>query len=205
MSEAANSWILDERDQTWFSCLSGIVRKSQQRMHAKRVEYRRMETVYVPWVEALVRKFTKMGRKRLISTVAYPLYEVKRNSTSTFAVVDIEERTCSCHFWSEHKYPCVHACAAIIFRGEEPVDYISDYYRTSHLQEVFAPYSHPVDVEYLVPDGTLPPSILKRRGRPKKVRIRNRSEYVNDDSPYRCSKCQKVGHNVRTCDRRGKT
>lgn len=204
MSESSNSWVLEERDHTWFSCLAGVVRKTQQRMFDLREEYARMTTRFAPWVEAQVTKNFNLARKRKVAFVSTDVYEVMRKSSPTHAVVDLSARTCSCNFWHEYQYPCVHACAAIMVLKADPLDYVSDYYLTSHLREAFAPYSRPVDVSYYEPDGTLPPAIQKRKGRPRKIRIRNRSEYINDDSPYRCSSCQQTGHNVRTCERRRK-
>lgn len=202
MAESANSWILEDRENTWFGCLTGVVRRVQNRTCKLREEYTGLTVKSVPWVQAQVTKTIVFARKRRIAKVTGTLFEVMRESSRTNAVVELSDRTCSCGFWGEFHYPCVHACAAILSLRKDPLDFISEYYSTQKLHEVFKPFATPVDVAPVVSNGALPPDISKRRGRPKKIRIRNRSEYVNDDSPYHCGGCGGLGHNKRTCKRR---
>jgi hypothetical protein len=204
ISESNNSWLLNERDETWFSCLSNIVRKTQQRMFDKRIEYGTMASKFTPWVVARVMKNFNLARKRLVSGVTEDIFEVIRESSRTYVTVDMARKECSCRFWQEYQFPCVHACAAMMLRREDPLEYVVDYYLACHLREVYEPYSRTLDVAYLEPDGTLPPRIDRRRGRPKKIRIRNRSEFINDDSPIHCGICGGKGHNRRTYLRRSK-
>jgi hypothetical protein len=104
ISESSNSWLLNEREYSWFSCLTAIVRKTQQRMFDLRTEYSKLTTRFAPWVEAKVMKFYSIARKRLISCVSDNVYEVMRESTRIHAIVDIAKKTCSCNFWKEHQY-----------------------------------------------------------------------------------------------------
>jgi hypothetical protein len=60
----------------------------------------------------------------------------------------------------------------------------------------------PVSIETLPFDGLLPPITRGQAGRPKKVRLRNRSELQSEDSPIVFSDCGERGHNKRTCQRR---
>jgi hypothetical protein len=58
-------------------------------------------------------------------------------------------------------------------------------------------------VSDLSTENILPPIVRNMPGRPKKVRIRNRSEFMDpEDSRITCSECGENGHNKRTCLRR---
>ena len=125
--------------------------------------------------------------------------EVQRSVDNSFAVVNVQQRTCSCRKWQELRYPCVHACAAIYFRREDPMAYISRYYAISELKAVYQPVPIPVGITTLLNDNTEPPVAKPMRGRPRKIRIRSRSEYLAEASPVHCCECGKAGHNVTTC------
>ncbi|KAH6583700.1 hypothetical protein BASA60_001321 [Batrachochytrium salamandrivorans] len=46
-----------------------------------------------------------------------------------------------------------------------------------------------------------PPNVVRKAGRPRKVRLRSRGE-VDDNDRYACKGCGLLGHNVQTCNRR---
>jgi hypothetical protein len=151
-----------------------------------------------------VKKSTEGSRRRLVCPVTYLVDEMLRESDRRYAVVNLGKREHTCRLWQEQQYPCYHACAAIMSRKESPIHYIIHYYTIDALKRVFAPTAIPIDIALVTRDATLPPQIGKKCRRPKKVRLRSRSVYLNDDSPVHCSKCGQAGHNIRTCDRRQK-
>jgi hypothetical protein len=66
----------------------------------------------------------------------------------------------------------------------------------------------PVCLDTIAPDNTtLPPRLTSKRGsgRPRKKRIRKRPNTAGNpaDSIVRCSRCNRQGHNARTCHARG--
>ncbi len=98
ISESNNSWFLEEREDSWFGCLTSIVRKTQRQMCDLRAEYSMIATPFVPWVNARVTKNFKLGCKRLVSGVSDNVFEVMRESTRGYVAVDLSNRTCSCNF-----------------------------------------------------------------------------------------------------------
>ncbi|KAG6964349.1 hypothetical protein JG687_00006018 [Phytophthora cactorum] len=127
-----------------------------------------------------------------------------RVSENTYAQVGVALDLCSCGMWMELRYPCLHACAALQAVGIDSLPKMSEYYSVERLRRSYAQSALPVNVGLLVLGTIKPPVITATRWRPKMVRTRNRSEYINDDSPIHCSKCAKSGHNARTCERREK-
>ncbi|CAB4313557.1 unnamed protein product [Prunus armeniaca] len=106
-------------------------------------------------------------------------------------VIDIQQRTCSCHQWQLNGFPCAHAIAAIL------ADY--DYYRNC--------YDIPIvpvpDVEKESPEGledfiVKPPLTKKPPGRPRTKRIKSS---VDDRRANKCSQCGHASqHNRKTCN-----
>jgi predicted nucleic acid-binding Zn finger protein len=116
--------------------------------------------------------------------------------------VDLASRYCSCGEFKDFKWPCVHASSAITRAGKSFMDYVEHYYKKQTLESVYAGIVHPVPIGALPFDGLLPPITRAQAGRPKKVRMRNRSELQSEESPIICSLCNERGHNKRTCQRR---
>ena len=82
------------------------------------------------------------------------------------------------------------------------MEYVEHFYKKPSLETVYAGVIHPVLIDATRFDGLLPPITRAQAGRPKKVRLRNRSELESEDSPIICSLCHERGHNKRTCQRR---
>jgi hypothetical protein len=125
---------------------------------------------------------------------------ITNNKDSNNNMVDI--RNCSWGEFNDFKRPCVHACSEITLAGKTFMDYVEHFYKKPCLQNVYAGIVQPVSIEALPSDGLLPPITPAQAGRPKKVRLRNRSELQTEDSPIVCSLCGERGHNKRTCQRR---
>ena len=82
------------------------------------------------------------------------------------------------------------------------LDFINEVYKRESLMKTYSHIIRPVTIENLELDDTNSPIVRKQAGRPKKVRLRNRSELVSAYSPIVCSLCQQSSHNNRTCERR---
>ena len=101
-----------------------------------------------------------------------------------------------------------HECMSILtgVTAKVPVSYVANrlghFYKKPSLMNVYAGIIQPVPIDALPFDGLLPPITRAQAGRPKKVRLRNRSELQSEDSPIVCSLCGARGHNKRTCKRR---
>ncbi|XP_058734066.1 uncharacterized protein LOC131605767 [Vicia villosa] len=126
-------------------------------------------------------KVMPIPRKRLDNEVAMsghwlPTWAMEEKFQVTHAynrqefIVDIAKKNCTCNFWELVGIPCRHVVAALGFRQQNPEDFVHEYYT---------------------------------RDRPRKLRIRESGEEgARRRLPgvsYRCTKCYKVGHNVKTC------
>ncbi|XP_057808548.1 uncharacterized protein LOC131023028 [Salvia miltiorrhiza] len=125
-------------------------------------------------------------------------------------VVDVNARSCTCREWDVTGIPCLHACAAIQFEGEEPSAYVHGYYTVERYLEAYkyAIESLVSGEMWLEANGFVvkPPAIRKLPGRPKKVRRRDLEE--DPKNPHKlkrfglvmtCRNCQQKGHNSKTC------
>lgn len=144
-------------------------------------------------------------------------YQVKYNTR--FVTVDLEKRSCDYRVFDLTGIPCPHALAAIYDRRQQPVDYVSDFYKR---EKYLTSYSFPLQAlkgidywDYYDEEVLLPPDIPKKlRGKPKKLRRReeweggtqgntdNTVEKVQRWSSKRvqhCSKCRKTGHRRTKC------
>jgi hypothetical protein len=122
-------------------------------------------------------------------------------------IVDTAKRTCSCGFWELVGIPCRHAVAALSYRKQNPSDYVDEYYSRAKYLECYGFGVSPINGMEMWPEvdieEPLPPHFKRGPGRPKKLRIRELDELgtrmrrpgVN----YRCTKCDKFGHNKRKC------
>ena len=133
--------------------------------------------------------------------------DVIRSTDALFKVDDMavsigiggENATCQCGSFWQTGLPCMHMAAV----HNDIRNLVHKSYLTSTIREVYQGVIPPITFHDLVADGvTMPQAIRRQAGRPKKLRIRNRSEYIADESPSRCSQCGQPGHNVRTCERR---
>jgi hypothetical protein len=69
-------------------------------------------------------------------------------------------------------------------------DFVDKSYTMRSLKSLYASIIPPILTEDLEPDETTLPSPIRRQaGGPRVVRIRNRSEYRLEDSPFSCGNC----------------
>ena len=113
-------------------------------------------------------------------------------------IVDLGEKECSCGEFQEYLIPCRHAIAACLWQGEDPYDYVHDWYSIAAYRATYAHHMHPIREEDLVEEnsdcGT--PQLSKQCGRPKKLRYRRERE---ERRAIVCSHCKEKGHNRRSC------
>jgi hypothetical protein len=121
-------------------------------------------------------------------------------------IVDIAKRSCSCNFWELVGIPCRHAVAALGYRQQKPEDFVDAYYSKAKYIECYDNNVSPINGEDMWPEveveEMLPPSYKRAAGRPKKLRRREPDEDPNKGRTttcYRCTKCGKNGHNMRSC------
>jgi hypothetical protein len=125
-------------------------------------------------------------------------------------VVDLTKKECSYRIWDLTGIPCKHGVAAIYKNLEHPEDYLHDCNLKETYLDVYSEIIHPMPgQDEWIKSGHLPPQpphVLRPPGRPKKLRRRDPDEPRNPHKVSRmnrqikCGKCNKVGHNSRSCN-----
>ncbi|XP_057770812.1 uncharacterized protein LOC130990604 [Salvia miltiorrhiza] len=138
----------------------------------------------------------------------YPINEFKFtvSSSDRSYVVDLRARSCSCHQFDLDLIPCPHAAAAIFKSKQSCIPYVSSYYYTDTLREMYSldvnPIPHqdewdvPIDVSTRVV-GT--PNNPSQSGRPKTTRIPSAAESSSKSRVTFCSRCHQEGHYRSSC------
>ena len=127
------------------------------------------------------------------------LFEVQRLSDQrAFRVVNLADRTCTCGFPSEYGVPCRHMCAAVFSVNGDFKQFVASERRREALVATYVGSIRPVDLSLLRNDGMQPPTVTKRRGRPKEKRIPSAAE-LRFKRTVTCGRCGARGHNSRSC------
>ncbi|XP_058726866.1 uncharacterized protein LOC131598245 [Vicia villosa] len=100
-----------------------------------------------------------------------------------------------------------HVVAALGFRQQNPEDFVHQYYTRDRYAMCYEFAISPINGTDMWPEveseELLPPNYKKGPGRPRKLRIRESGEEGDrrrlPGVSYRCTRCDKVGHNVKTC------
>jgi len=121
-------------------------------------------------------------------------------------IVDVSKRSCTCNLWELVGIPCRHAVAALGYRQQNPEDFVDDCYSKARYIDCYDNNVSPINGEDMWPEvdveEMLPPAYKRGPGRPKKLRRREPDEDPNKGrtaTTYRCTKCNKHGHNTRSC------
>ncbi|CAG8801595.1 8147_t:CDS:2, partial [Dentiscutata erythropus] len=109
-SESFNSWLYNERLVEPFEAISLLVRKVNTLYYNQRMKY--SSAVY---------------------QANESIFEV-RSENSNFRVVNLNALTCSCQQFQEYRFPCTHACAAILKARLQPSQFVHITYHTTALQ-----------------------------------------------------------------------
>lgn len=208
ISESFNSTILLARDKPIISMCEWIRTYLMNRISTIRSK-----------VGAWQHRIMPMPRKRLDREVALSgewiptwriadEFEVGKLYGGFQYIVDIGKRTCTCGFWELVGIPCRHAVAAMGKRSRKPEDYVDDCYSKETYEICYSFNVSAINGQDMWPnvevEDMLPPTYKKGPGRPKKLRRREPDEpdarkYKRQNSKYRCTKCNQLGHNNRSC------
>ena len=226
-SESVNSMLLDVRELGWLEAVNKILDIMSTKISQRREKHKERDgNEVVQRAAKVIRKSWDDGASMDVFNLEDGRndYKVVDNSgVRPAATNDIRgaatlqsshhsthilrpgRRWCSCGMWQEYRYPCVHACAFFRKWVECDLQYVlqsevDDCYTYSSVHGLFTRNIVPVVLDCLSYDGeTKPPLALhKTAGRPKKKRMRNRSELL-EESRVACSRCGERGHNRRTC------
>ncbi|XP_050211360.2 uncharacterized protein LOC126661549 [Mercurialis annua] len=122
---------------------------------------------------------------------------------TTKFIVDLKERTCTCRRFQIDDIPCPHAMAILKEMNQDPYKFCSDYFTKETILKTYEETVYPVEDQntWNVPEEVAQkivttPHGRTKSGRPRKQRIKSRNETRGHS---KCSRCQKYGHNVKTC------
>jgi hypothetical protein len=124
----------------------------------------------------------------------------------TYQVSIANDGKCSCDVINHMGMPCSHLLSVLNTQKIDSVPYCCHSWHNEVVRVAYKELqpSHPITTfESLTHGTTLPPKLLKKRGRPRKSRVESQpSSVALDAAPrrvYRCTKCKQLGHSRRTC------
>ncbi|KAK0606883.1 hypothetical protein LWI29_005602 [Acer saccharum] len=139
-------------------------------------------------------------------------YQISRGST-TCAVVDLDQRSCTCRRWNLTGIPCSHSMVDIYSKGDDPTKYVDKWYLKDTFKKCYSSVLHGIRTEKFWSKTNMPPLLppmdVNQAGRPKKLRIKeigeippNARKIARTYEKYSCSKCKQEGHSAKTCEKR---
>ncbi|XP_058769018.1 uncharacterized protein LOC131642868 [Vicia villosa] len=208
ISESFNATILSVRDKPILTMCEWIRKYLMNMCPASSLKLKKWPHKVMPIPRKRLDKEVMLSGHWLPTWAMDATFEVNHSYNGQKFVVDISKRSCSCNFWELVGIPCRHAIAALGFRQQNPEDFVDHCYCRDKYAICYSFSISPINGEEMWPevqsDPIIPPMYKRGPGRPKKLRIRECGE---DGArrrrfpgvSYRCTKCDKFGHNAQTC------
>ncbi|KAL3640152.1 hypothetical protein CASFOL_015120 [Castilleja foliolosa] len=213
MCESFNSLILPARDKPIITMLEAIRNIMMARMDNNREAAKKWDSVICPRIKKIIDKNEKEASELI--PMRSDDWKFQITGANEQYNVNILEGSCTCRRWQLTGIPCRHAISAIWCRKEEPVWYVNKFYTVETYKMAYNGSILGINGPELWPiidlPPPLPPHVLKKSGRPKKLRRRNPNEPpaaapVSSSNPNRlkkvqrslkCKTCGEFGHNSR--------
>ena len=137
--------------------------------------------------------------------------QVKESNVTIFGVVDnqktytvdLSKKSCTCNKFQIQEIPCAHAAAVLRKLHQQPYEYCSIYHKKETMLATYKETVYPIPgrEQWDIPEEikkivVLPPHGKVQLGRPRKRRLRAKSE---KKSTHKCGNCREQGHNKRKC------
>ncbi|XP_023755998.1 uncharacterized protein LOC111904468 [Lactuca sativa] len=218
MCESLNSKIVKGRDVPIITCLEYIREYLMKKIVTMQKEIDKATGPLTPTATIWVGKLKKEATQLRYVFCGNGKYQVSKNLMEQF-VVDMGQQICSCTRWEIIRIPCAHAIATMweMLKNKE-IDKIPEHWvnRTYWLETWKNMYSftiQPINGRNMWEKSTCPTTLFPPKhhvpiGRPKKKRRRSAMEVEDlvkgnqlsrEQKSVTCSKCNKSGHNARTC------
>ncbi|XP_078444851.1 uncharacterized protein LOC144713990 [Wolffia australiana] len=209
--ECFNSYILQFRSLPIIDMLEGIRSTIMERIVRMRELFSNRTDQLCPRIKEMVERNKLESRTCFLKPAGCRQFEVS-NMRNRF-VVDLRAGTCSCRYWRIRGVPCCHAIACIHWNKEDPADYVVDWLKRDAYELAYSHGIAPMNGKnmWVEVEGNyvFPPLVKRTPGRPKQRRRVDISEkelkgrnFGKKGVPMKCSLCQQVGHNRKTCIRR---
>lgn len=135
MCETFNGVILEERSKPVITMLEDIRKYVMNRIVAKRNYAMEQKIDFGPNIVSRLEKVKHKNGKLQVDWNRAAIHEVYWDDPvlqirESFDV-RISKMSCSCQKWDKTGKPCLHAIAAIVFHGNNPLSYIFKWFKKS--------------------------------------------------------------------------
>lgn len=207
LSESFNSTILQARDKPILTMVEWIRNYLMNRIANSVVKLDKWKHNVMPNPRKRLDKETYLSGEWLPTWSSGDLWQVHHPYNGLQFVVDIGKKTCTCCFWDLVGIPCRHVVSALQYQNLDPEKYVDPCYMREAYRACYENNVSPINGMDMWPtvdaEELLPPQYKKGPGRPKKLRFReldeNGSRMRRVGVAYRCTHCDKFGHNSRKC------
>ncbi|CAN1317729.1 hypothetical protein LINPERPRIM_LOCUS30539 [Linum perenne] len=180
--------------------------------------FKRIKDTLCPRIREIIERGKIYARNCFSTATLDMVCEVKEYGLGF--VVDLNNRTCSCGYYTLSGIPCVHAVAAISYLRLTVEDFVHELYKCARVAKAYG-YGVPAIVgrqAWPKADGyaILPPPGRRMPGSPKKAHRKELAELQGvsrKSGPgmclrrygmvMHCRNCSKPGHNARACPDKG--
>ncbi|KAF8401205.1 hypothetical protein HHK36_012134 [Tetracentron sinense] len=184
------SWVSETQELQIVQLIDTMRRKMMELIYTRRVDSEQWSTRLTPCSEEKLQKETLRARSLEVLFSPTSRFEV-RDDSDAINVVNIDHRDCSCRGWQITGLPCLHTLAVFEHIGRSIYDYCFKYFMRETYQLTYSESINPVPTADRPMHGNSspvqvqPPSVRRKRGRPKERR--NGSQDV-DRKSVRCSR-----------------
>ncbi|KAG8377164.1 hypothetical protein BUALT_Bualt09G0140000 [Buddleja alternifolia] len=203
-------WLREVPFQHWCrayfktSCKSDILNRLMSRIQMKKEGMLKYAGVVCPNIFKKINKQSKVARNCTTRFCGGMEFEVDHLLDKH--VVDLDRKTCTCGMYRLNGYLCCHVYAAIANKRNDMEDCVDVCYKKKTYLQVYEYMIHVVPSQRDYIKTNYPPlrapAIKRKRGRPKKPRMRVRGEGLNNTRKgltHTCKNCLEMDHNKGSC------
>ncbi|WOL04811.1 hypothetical protein Cni_G13533 [Canna indica] len=216
MSEYFNGYISRARNRLLIDMLEDIRMTIMKRIVEKREMIMKSDNTICPKIREKIEEKKVVSGFCIATHAGYKKFEVKHMDNNY--VVDLEQNSCSCRMWELTDIPCPHVISSIHWLGEDPTEYVHEYFKKSTYLRAYEHLIQPLNgkkmwakVEF---EPILSPIAKRQTGRPKRARNKDKSEKEKEETnttkmskkgvQMKCTQCSTYGQNKRSCKNKDK-
>jgi hypothetical protein len=119
-------------------------------------------------------RYTVSRRWNILSSNSLKVEVIDDNRKEFVVNLTDSERSCSCGRYKKYTSPCSRAVVSAAYLHVDPYSLFGHEYTTFCYRMTYQVEIPPLLSQGLKQDGTLPPLVTRKRGRPQKQRLRKR-------------------------------